>query len=71
MTRPPAPPQITGASIIGKKLFVQGLNFDAGARIILNEEEQKKIGRGQAVRLKVLNSDGTESAEFSYTRPSA
>jgi Galactose oxidase, central domain/Kelch motif len=81
-------PQITGASISGKKLFVEGQNFDAGARIILNDERQKTandeltattlligkkagnwIGFGETVRLKVRNSDGTESAEFSYTRP--
>ena len=81
-------PQITGASISGKKLFVEGQNFDAGARIILNDETQKtanygltpttllvgkkagnSIGSGETVRLKVRNSDGTESAEFSFTRP--
>jgi hypothetical protein len=81
-------PQITGASISGKKLFVEGQNFDVGAKIILNDEKQKTandeltpatlligkkaanwIGLGETVRLKVRNSDGTESAEFSYTRP--
>jgi N-acetylneuraminic acid mutarotase len=83
-----SPPQITGASISGKKLFVEGKDFDAGAKIILNDEKQKtandeltattllvgqkagrRIGVGETVRLKVRNSDGTESAEFSYTRP--
>jgi hypothetical protein len=81
-------PQITGVSVSGKKLFVEGQNFDAGARIILNDERQKTtndqltattlligkkagnwIALGETVRLKVRNSDGTESAEFSYTRP--
>jgi N-acetylneuraminic acid mutarotase len=81
-------PQITGASISGKRLFVEGKNFDAGAKIILNDEKQKTandeliptslligkkagkwIGLGETVRLKVRNSEGTESAEFSYTRP--
>ena len=81
-------PQITGASISGKKLFVDGQNFDVGAKIILNDKDQKtandeltaatlligkkagnRIGFGETVRLKVRNSDGTESAEFSYTRP--
>jgi Kelch motif/Galactose oxidase, central domain len=81
-------PQITGASISGKKLFVEGKNFDVGAKIILNDENQKTandeltattlligkkagnwIGFGETVRLKVRNSDGTESAEFSFTRP--
>ena len=80
-------PQITGAFISGKKLFVEGQNFDAGARIILNDEKQKtandeltattlligkkagnRIGPGETVRLKVRNSDGTESAEFTFTR---
>jgi N-acetylneuraminic acid mutarotase len=81
-------PQIAGASISGKKLFVEGQNFDVGAKIILNDEKQKTandeltattlligkkagnwIGPGETVRLKVRNSDGTESVEFSYTRP--
>jgi N-acetylneuraminic acid mutarotase len=81
-------PQITGASISGKKLFVEGKDFDGGAKIILNDENQKtanddqnpttlligkkagkRIGLGDTVRLKVRNSDGSESAEFSYTRP--
>jgi N-acetylneuraminic acid mutarotase len=81
-------PQITGASISSKKLFVEGQNFDVGAKIIVNDERQKTandqltattlligkkagnwIGLGETVRLKVRNSDGTESAEFSYTRP--
>jgi N-acetylneuraminic acid mutarotase len=83
-----AVPQITGASIIGKKLFVEGKDFDDGAEILLNDDKQKtakddlnpttlligkkagkKIGLGETVRLKVRNSDGTESAEFRYTRP--
>jgi N-acetylneuraminic acid mutarotase len=82
------PPQITGVSISGKKLFIQGENFDEGAKILLNDDKQKsandeqspgtlligrkagkRIGLGETVRLKVRNSDGTESAEFSYTRP--
>ena len=29
----------------------------------------KFIGRGETVRLKVRNSDGTESAMFGYRRP--
>lgn len=79
-------PQITGASVSGKALFVEGQNFDEGAKVFLNDEKQKtanetsntllrckKAGKqiepGATVRLKVHNSDGTESAEFSYTRP--
>ena len=82
------PPQITGASISGKKLLVEGQNFDDRAKVLLNDEQQKtandelnptgllrckkagkKVAPGDTVRLKVRNSDGTESAEFSYTRP--
>jgi len=81
-------PQVTGASISGKKLFVEGKDFDVGAKIILNDEMHKSandeltpttllvgkkagrwIGLGETVRLKVRNSDGTESPEFSFTRP--
>jgi hypothetical protein len=79
-------PQITGASISGKALYVEGQNFDEGAKVYLNDEKQKtanetsttllrckkagkQIERGTTVRLKVRNSDGTESAEFFYTRP--
>jgi N-acetylneuraminic acid mutarotase len=80
-------PQITGASISGKALFVEGQNFDDGAKVFLNDEKQKTandeqnptrvlrckkagrfIERGATVRLKVRNADGTESAEFIYTR---
>lgn len=80
-----AAPQITGASVSGKALFVEGQNFDEGAKVYLNDEEQKtanetpttllrckkagkKIDRGSTVRLKVRNSDGTESAEFFFSR---
>jgi Galactose oxidase, central domain/Kelch motif len=79
-------PQITGASVSGKALFVEGQNFDEGAKVYLNDEKQKtanetattllrckkagkQIERGATVRLKVRNSDGTESAEFVFTRP--
>lgn len=34
-------PQIARAVLSGKKLFVEGWNFDAGAKIILNDEAQK------------------------------
>ena len=82
------PPQITGASIIKKKLFVQGQGFDDGADILVNDVKQKtanddqnptamlvgkkagkKIARGETVRLRVRNSDGTDSPEFIFTRP--
>ena len=87
-TPPAVPPQITGVSIGGKKLFIQGQNFDEGAKLLLNGENQKTandelapttslickkagkfIVRGETVRLKVRNSDGTESAEFIFMRP--
>ena len=78
-------PLITGASISGKALFVEGQNFDEGAKVFLNDQPQKtandtattllrckkagkQIERGATVRLKVRNSDGTESAEFSFSR---
>jgi hypothetical protein len=34
-------PTIAGAWVSGKKLFVAGFNFDAGAKIYLNDEKQK------------------------------
>ena len=36
-----AVPEITGASISGKALFVEGHNFDDGAKVFLNDERQK------------------------------
>jgi hypothetical protein len=38
---PTPSPQITGASVNGKKLFVAGQNFDEGARVFINDEQQK------------------------------
>jgi hypothetical protein len=38
---PPVPARITSVSVLGKKLFVFGENFDPGAVILLNSEEQK------------------------------
>jgi hypothetical protein len=35
-------PQITGAEVSGKKLYVYGKDFDAGAQLLLNGERQKK-----------------------------
>jgi hypothetical protein len=35
------PPKIVSASVSGKKLFVMGGNFDEGAVILLNGEQQK------------------------------
>jgi len=80
--------RIAKALVSGKKLFITGENFDPGAVILLNDEQQitrnddqnpttllignkagKKIGQGKTVKLSVRNPNGTESAEFSYTRP--
>jgi hypothetical protein len=45
---PPIPaPRIIGASVMGKKLIVGGENFDDGAVIVLNGEEQKTANDGQ------------------------
>ena len=38
---PPVPARITSVSVSGKKLFVFGENFDPGAVILLNGEDQK------------------------------
>jgi uncharacterized delta-60 repeat protein len=76
-------PQIEFASVSGKKLFVDGQNFDDQAVILINGEKQKTsndqtspttrlIGKkaGKKIRtgdkIKVRNSDGTESKEFVY-----
>jgi hypothetical protein len=39
------------------------------ATLLSGKKACKEIGFGETVRLKVRNTDGTESAEFSYTRP--
>jgi len=83
MVASPVPvPQINSVSKSGKKkLLVEGANFDNGARILVNGAVQKTafessarlIGKkaGKIIkagdRVKVRNSDGTESAEFIYT----
>lgn len=83
-----APPLITNAFANGNKLFVEGQNFDEGARVFVDDGKQKtandesspttllrckKAGKfiefGQTVRIKVRNSEGTESAEFMFRRP--
>ena len=80
-------PTITSVEAKKKDLLVTGENFDDGAKILLNGEQQKtkrdeespstligkkvakKIAHGETVRVQVKNSDGTLSAEFSFTRP--
>jgi large repetitive protein len=45
-------------------------NEEGNATTLLRcKKAGKNIARGETVRVKVRNSDGTESAEFSYTRP--
>jgi photosystem II stability/assembly factor-like uncharacterized protein len=79
--------KITGATVSGKKLTVTGENFDTGATILVNGQEQatkndgdnpkglliakkggKKIAAGQPVTLRVRNSDGSLTPDFSFTR---
>lgn len=43
----PITPEITGAEVIGKKLYVYGKNFDFGAEVLLNGEKQKKTSNDQ------------------------
>lgn len=40
---PSGPPEVTDASVNGKKLIVAGQNFDVGAVILLNGEKEKKV----------------------------
>lgn len=37
-----AVPEITGAEVRGKQLYVYGKNFDNGAQLLINGEKQKK-----------------------------
>jgi hypothetical protein len=73
-------PIINQATVKRRKLIVSGQNFDSGAKILLNGVEQstkyksitKLVGKnvGQVIRpndkIKVRNSDGTESTEYTY-----
>ena len=75
--------RIVGAPVIGKKLIVNGVGFDDGAKILLNDQQQKmpittriliakKAGKliawGQTIMLQVRNLNGSLSPEFSFTR---
>ena len=78
----PPVPLITSVSKQGKNLIVIGQNFDSGAVILLNGERRKTlhdeqdpntlIGKkvGKVIqpgdKVKVQNSDGTESNEVTY-----
>lgn len=75
-------PNIATASTQGKKLFVEGENFDAGAKILINGQEQKtksdatdptklvakKGGKNikSGDKLRVRNSNGILSPEFIF-----
>jgi hypothetical protein len=39
----PAPLKVKSASIVGKKLFVFGQGFQAGAKLLVNGEQQKTL----------------------------
>jgi hypothetical protein len=77
-------PEITGISMTGKKLIVNGAHFEPGALIVVDGQPQptnvldasqlfsKKAGKrlpiGQPVMLQVKNPDGSLSNQMSYTR---
>ena len=83
ITQAGLPVRITNASVKGKKLFVVGENFDAGAVIQLNGEEEKTIHNDQAGnsltgkragkkikpgdKLQVKNPNGSLSEEFIFS----
>jgi photosystem II stability/assembly factor-like uncharacterized protein len=48
------PPTITGASVRGKKLFVFGEGFDAGAVILLNGDPQKTRNHAEDPHLRLI-----------------
>jgi photosystem II stability/assembly factor-like uncharacterized protein len=82
ITQAGLPVRITSASVRGRKLFVNGEHFDAGAVILLNGEEQKTINNSEpgdtligkkagkktksGDKLQVRNSNGSMSAEFTF-----
>jgi hypothetical protein len=77
-------PRISNLQTMGKQLIVSGANFDNGARVLINNNVQKKTFNdpdnlttrlvcqkaGKQIRpgdkVKVRNTDGTESDEFTY-----
>jgi titin len=72
---------VTGVLRSGKKLMVEGANFDSGAKILINGAQQKTsyessarvIGKKAGKKIKsgdkvqVRNSDGTLSNEWTYS----
>jgi hypothetical protein len=77
----PAAPRIINTSRSGKKLFVEGVNFDSRAKILINGSEQKTIyesstrlaGKKAGKKIKagdevqVRNPDGTLSNKVTYS----
>jgi hypothetical protein len=49
-----APPRITGTSVSGKKLFVNGFNFDDGAKILINGQSQKTTNDSASPSLRLI-----------------
>jgi hypothetical protein len=47
-------PEITGATVTGKKLLVAVLNFDSGAKVFLNGTKQKKTSNDEANPTTIL-----------------
>ena len=47
-------PNITGAEVSGKKLYVYGKNFDKGAELLMNGEKQKKIFNDEVMPATML-----------------
>ena len=45
-------PEITGTSVSGKTLFVEGQNFDDGARVYLDDEKQKTANESATTLLR-------------------
>jgi hypothetical protein len=76
----PAGPTISNATRDGKKLIIDGSNFDAGAKVLLNGNDQKTVYESSARvigkkagkkvksgdRVQVRNSDGLLSNVYTY-----
>ena len=57
VTQAGAPVRINKATVSGKKLLVTGENFDAGAVILLNGEEQKTLFDNQNQRTALIGKN--------------
>lgn len=47
-------PEITGAEVSGKKLYVYGKNFENGAEVLMNDDKQKKTFNDELTPATVL-----------------